>query len=262
MRMNLTLLLLGIAVFLVGCNNSTQDQPVTTPSGVSRGPGGPGGPGGRGGFGGGGAMGILMIEEAQTALGITEEQMQKLQEAGQAMFANMPRPGQGQMPDPTQMREQMQKIQTESRKNLESILSADQVAKLDVMVFQRSGGLNPPVPAGDRPGAGFGGGITIDTLRALDLTDDQKEKAQEAVDQRMETTSALGPAGGGPNLPQLSDDERAARREATQKINDEFSAAVNAVLTDDQKIKAEELMKDVPEYLQRPARGSGGPGGR
>ena len=283
-RMNVMLLLLGFSLLIAGCNNSPQGQSAATPGGAGgqggRGPGGPGGGGGpsgpgggRGGPGGGGAMGILMIEEARTAMGVTEEQNQKLREAGQALSALMPRPQQGQMPDPDQMREQMQKFQAESRKNIEAILSADQVAQLDVMVFQRSGGLNPPAPTegSGGPGGGRGpggpsggpaGGINVDSLRALNLSDDQVQKVQEAVDQRIEATLALGPGGGGPGAPQPSDDERAARREAIQKINDVFYAAVNDILTDDQKAKAEELMKDVPEFLQRPpARGPGGPGG-
>ena len=233
----------------------------------------PGGPGGM--MGGGGAMGILANEEARTALGVTEDQMQKLRDANQALFANMPRPQQGQAPDPAQMaqmREQMQKIQAESRKNLESILSADQVTKLDVMVFQRSGGLNPPTPPagapggapGGGPGAGFMGGnqINVETLRALNLTDDQKKKVEEAQAKMME---AIRPPQGF-DFRNATQEERQAQfermREASQKANADFLAAVKGILTDAQKAKAEELMKDVPTFLQRRAPGAGAPGNR
>ncbi|MCL2117475.1 MAG: Spy/CpxP family protein refolding chaperone [Planctomycetaceae bacterium] len=230
------------------------------------GPGGPGGPGG-GMMMGGTAMGVLFNEEARTALGITQDQMEKLQEAGQALFANMPRPQQGQAPDMAQMREQMQKIQAEGRKNLESILSADQVTKMDVMVFQSSGGLNPPAQTAGGPGSmgfGMGGMVGVESLRALNLTEDQKKKVQEAQDKMME---AMRPQGGMPDFQNMTQEERQAfgarMQEAGQKARGEFYAAVKGTLTDAQKAKAEELMKDVPQYLQRPAPGQGGnrPGG-
>ena len=231
--------------------------------GQGRGPGGPGGLGGPG-FGGGNALGVLMNEEARTALGITEEQVQKLREAGQALFANMPRPQQGQAPDFAQMREQMQKIQAESRKNVESILSPDQVTRMDVMVFQSSGGLNPPARPAGGPGGpgGFGMGINVEALRALNLTEDQKKKVQAAQDKMFE---AMRPQGNF-DFQNATQEERQAfftrMQEAGQKAREEFYGAVKGVLTDAQKTKAEELMKDVPQYLQRPAGGPGGPGGR
>ena len=242
-------------------------------------PGGQGAPRGQAGQGQQPAFAgsVLGIEDARTALGVTADQWQKLQNASRAVREANPAPARtggggggapGATPNPAAMaaaRERQQKIQEETRKAVESILSADQVAKLDAMTFQRTGGLNPPAPRAGGTGAGFaggvGGGVTVDALRALNLTDDQKKKVQDAVDKRAEANRALGTAGGGPNAPQLSDAERTARREATQKINDEFFAAVKSALTDDQKAKAEELMKDVPEFLRHRAPAAGGTGG-
>ena len=230
-------------------------------------------------FQGGLQAGILGIADARTALGVTDDQWQKYQDATRAIREANPAPartggGAPATPDPAAQaaaRERTQKIAAETRKNLESILSKEQVEKYDAMVFQRTGGLNPPAPAAGGPGAGGGAGfaggagnaITVDSLRALNLTDDQKKKVQEAIDKRAEATRALGPAAGGPNAPQQTQEERTARREATQKISGEFFAAVKAALTDAQKAKAEELMKDVPEFLrpQRPAgAGANAPG--
>jgi len=220
--------------------------------------------------GGGDVMGVLMNPEARTALGITDAQIQKFQEAGQAMFASMPRPQQGQMPDPAQMREQFQKMQAEGRKNLESILSADQVTRFDVMVFQRSGGLNSPDPAsggrgGPGGGFGFGGGIiSVESLRALGLTEDQKKKVQEAQDKAME---AMMRPPQGFNFQTATEEERQAQFERMVEVGrqarEELRTAVKGFLTDAQKAKAEELMTDVPQFLQPPAGGPGGrPGGR
>ena len=255
-----------VALALLATASMVMAQPPGGPGG------GPGGPGGPGGMMMGGAMGILMNEEARTAMGVTEEQIQQLQEAGRAMFQNFqpPQPGQAP-PDMAQMREQMQRMQTESRKNLETILKPEQVTKMDVMVFQRSGGLNPPAqnaggpggPGGPGGGMGFGMGINVESLRALNLTDDQKKKVQDAQEKMMESIGSLMQ---GFDFRNASPEERQAQmekmRDAGQKANEEFRATVKGVLTDAQKTKAEELMKDVPEYLQRRAPGPGGPGNR
>ena len=214
-------------------------------------------PGGPGGFQVGGAMGILAIAEARTALGVTEEQMAKLRPAA-------PAPGAAPAA-PANLTPEERAARTAERaaaawKNLEDTLTKDQVAKLDIMVFQRAGGLNSlnppaaPAPGGNANaprggGAGFGGGqITLDSLRALNLTADQTKKfgeAQAALRAAMPTQPRVGGNAGGPPA-QLTDEERAAR----QKANADFRAAVSALLTDAQKAKAEELMKDVPSYLR------------
>ena len=80
----------------------------------------------------------------------------------------------------------------------------------------------------------------------------------------METMAAMRPAPG-TNFQNMSQEERQAfftwMQEAGQKANEEFLTSVKGILTDAQKAKGEELMKDVPEFLQRPAPGPGGPGG-
>ena len=262
------LLLLSAMLLVSGCNNSPQetglqDNSATSPAGAGGPPGGPPGgvplggrPGGRSMMGGGSAMGILMNQEARDALGISEDQLQKLTEAVQATITS-PQPG--QQPDFAAMREQMQKMQAETRKILEADLTADQLAKLDVMIFQSSGGLNPPAPnAGPGGGrGGFGSSISVESLRALNLTDEQKEKVQAAQD-KMTEASRL-PQGTNPQ--DMTQEERQARQEAGQKLREELMAEVTEILTDEQKAQAEELMTDVPQYLQRPAPEQGGPGG-
>ena len=253
--------------------------------GGQRAQGGAGFQGGAGGFQqpGAGLPAVLAIAGARDALKIDADAWQKLQDAATAVRTANPGPARAgggagappAAPDPAAQaaaRERQQKIAAETRAAIEGILSKDQVTQMDVMTFQRTGGLNPPAPTTAGPNAaagGFAGGaggaaITVDSLRALELTDAQKTKVQEAIAKRTADTAALGPAAGGPGGNQATAEERAARREATQKINEEFLAAVKAALTDAQKAKAEELMKDVPTFLrpQRPgAGGAGAPGG-
>jgi len=243
--------------------------------GGQRGQGGQGGqgravgaqpPGGAGGFQvGGGAMGILAIAEARTALGVTEDQMTKLRPAA---------PAPGTTPAaPANLTAEERAARTAeraaaARKNLEETLTKDQVTKLDIMVFQRAGGLNslnppaaPTAGGANAPragGAAFGGAqVTLDSLRALNLTADQTKKfeeAQAALRAATPTRQGGGNAGGPPAQPTA--EELAAR----QKANADFRAAVSALLTDAQKAKAEELMKDVPTFLRPQARtpGAGG----
>jgi len=222
---------------------------VAQPGQGGRGQGGFGGQGGgpMGGgmmMGGGGAMGIFFNADARAELGITEEQIQKLREAGEAMRGSFTPPVQGERPDPAQMREQIEKMQAETRKNLESTLSKEQVGKLDVMVFQRSGGLEGPM-------------VNAESLRALNLTDDQKAKLQAAQGKRME---AMRPAEGF-DFRTASQEERQAQmakmREAGEKANEAFQAELKGILSKEQVAKAEELMKNVPEYLQQRAPGQG-----
>ena len=244
------LFFVGLAVMaLLATVSLTMAQPGGGPGQGGRGQGGAGGRG-QGGpaaggmmMGGGGAMGILFNEEARKELGITDEQAQKLRDASRTAFEGMARPQEGQRPDPAQMREQMQKMQDAMRKNLEANLSSEQVAKLDVMTFQRSGGLEGPM-------------VNAESLRALNLTDDQKAKLQAAQEKRMEAMAAMRPAEG-TNIREMSQDERAAfiakMQEAGQKANEAFQAELKSILTAEQVAKAESLMKNVPEYLQQRA---------
>ena len=229
-----------LCVVFAGCQDKNNATNTTASSeggsGEGRGGGGRGGPGR--GMMGGGAMRILMLEEAQAELTVTDEQKQKLEEDAAAMRESFTPPAQGERPDPAHMQEQMQKMQTENRKLIESILAPEQVAKLDVMVFQQGGGLE-----GQR--------ISVDSLRALDLTDDQKTAIGEAQAKMRTATEGI-------NFREASDEDR----EKMQTARDEFQATLKGLLTEEQLAKAEELMKEVPEYLQRRGGpGGGGPGG-
>ena len=197
-----------------------------------------------------GAAGVLMNEDAQKELGVTEDQMKQFTEARDKMRASFPPPqgGQGQRPDPNQMMEQMRKMQVEMRANIEKILSKDQIEKLDVMVFQRSGGLNSPM-------------ANNESLRALNLNDEQKKMIDSINEKTRAEMGQMFSAGRNPR--DMSDDERQAMRDRMEKAREARAAEVKAVLTPEQVSKAEKLMDNVPEYLRmRPGQGGrGGQGG-
>ncbi|MCL2348863.1 MAG: hypothetical protein FWC50_11470 [Planctomycetaceae bacterium] len=250
------LLVLSIAVIALTATASLVMAQGPGGPGGGRGPGGPGGGRGPGGPGGGmmmGAAGVLMNEDARKELGITDDQEKKLTEARDQMRASFapPQGGPGQRPDPAQMaqmREQMQKMQTEMRANIEKILNKDQVEKLDVMVFQRSGGLDSPM-------------ANNETLRALGLNDEQKKKIDAINEKAFAEMRDMFGAGGSPR--DMSNEERQAMRDKMQKSRDARAAEVKAVLTPDQVEKAVKLMDNVPDYLKaRPGQGGrGGQGG-
>ena len=228
----------------------------------------PGGTGAGFQIGGGGAMGILAIADARAALGVTDDQMQKLRDfAASQRPAGTPGGGQPATLTAEERAARTAERAAAARKNLEETLGKEIVAKLDIMVFQRAGGLNslnpPAAPAqgganAPRGGAGFGGGtqLTLDTLRALNLTDDQKKKFEEAQAKLLAANPPRQQGAPGTTPTPLTDDERAARQQA----NTDFRATVSALLTAAQKAKAEELMKDVPAYL-RPQPRTPGAGG-
>jgi Spy/CpxP family protein refolding chaperone len=203
------------------------------PGGRGQVPAGPGGRLGDGpGFGGG--LAVLFNEEARKDLEITDAQATKLREASEKLRGQFQPPQEGQRPDPAQFREQFQKIQQESRKNLESILSKDQVVKYDVLVFQQSGGLE-------------GRFVTADSLRALNLTEDQQKKIQEINEKAL---AAVRPPEGF-DFRNASQEERDKLRTAGEEARKKATEELKAVLTKEQIDKAAELTKSTPEYLQR-----------
>jgi hypothetical protein len=71
---------------------------------------------------------------------------------------------------------------------------------------------------------------------------------------------AMRPAEG-TNFRDMSQEEREAfgarMREAGEKANEAFQAELKGILSKEQVAKADELMKNVPEYLQQRAPGQG-----
>ena len=208
------------------------------PGGPGGGPGGPGGgPGGPGQFGGGqmagmGGMGIAMLmrnDEAQKMLEITAEQGNALRQiADDARQQMRPPQGQpGQAPDLAAMRQRADELQA---KILQVLKPAQQV-KARELVFQVSNGLDAPV-------------LDERMLDVVTLTDDQKAKIRQIAEARAAAASA---AREGFDFRNASQEEREKRMAEGEARNKKFNDEIKALLTADQKAKAEKLTAEAAE---------------
>ncbi|MHC4877646.1 MAG: secretin N-terminal domain-containing protein [Planctomycetota bacterium] len=176
---------------------------------------GPPGGGRRGsGPGGGGSAEMLRNELVQQELGLTGEQIQKLEEAQRSMRDN---------PEIRELFSKMRQVPSEERgavfaeiravmeRQVTAVISEDQKKRLDELVLQRQG---MRVFADDRTAESFG------------LSEDQRSKAKAIVEEyegkRREVRFNRD----------LSDEERDAQLE---KLSAERDEKVGAVLTADQK---------------------------
>jgi Spy/CpxP family protein refolding chaperone len=186
----------------------------------NRGGRGRGGPGGAGGMGGPPSMARLaMIPKVQEALKITDEQKTKIEKINADFRKEMS----GDRPDP----EKMKKMRDEVTDKLKEVLDADQQKRLMGIFIQVMGAGSVMDPA---------------VGKAIDLTDEQKDKLHEAMGPPPEGRDA---AGGGQSFK-----ERRAKMEKD----------VMAVLTPEQQKKLESLKGEKVDIDMSALRGPGGAG--
>jgi len=208
---------------------------------------------------------LLRNEEVVKMLTLTEAQTTALNEvfprrgqgaggqgqAGGAAQGGSRTPGQGgatMTPEEraTMMAQQRQRT-TEQWEGINRVLNAEQQTKFKEIYFQANNGLNA---------------MQLDDwiLSVVDLTPAQKEQIAKLVADR---APAARPAGGGGGQ-QLSAEERTAQRTA-------FVSQITAVLTPEQKTKAEKLTEGaaalrttlgIPAQGQQRGQGGGAAGGR
>lgn len=236
--MNIKTLL--VAVALVACVGTSYAQ-------------GFGGGGGRGQgrmmggqFGrGGGALQLVMREEVQTELKLTDDQKSKLTELQQAQREAMRGmfQGGGDRPDPEKMREMMEKSQKEQQEKIDAILSAEQKTRLRELTIQRAGNGAIAMP---------------DVAKELGLTDDQKAKLKALQSQMQEANQALME-----KVRNQEMDFQEVREKMTnnQKVMDEKIAEI---LTEEQKTKLKTMrgaeFKFAPDQQRRGGGGRRGNG--
>lgn len=223
------------------------------------GPGGPGGPGGgrmrgmgMGGPGGPGGMDVTQIfrnDEIKSQLGLTKEQEDKLtdlleknREAMRERFrAGRQGGGGGERPAPPsreemdKMRGEMDKMREEIKGKVNQILTPEQQEKVKVMRFQASGGLNAPM-------------LNPDSLEVLNLTEDQKAKLKAMEDARRDEFQKRMEGQRERDWRGMSEEDRRKAFEELRTQGEarakEFKDKVVALLTPDQKAKAEKLTED------------------
>ena len=128
------------------------------------------------------------------------------------------------------------------------VLNAEQQTKFKEIYFQANNGMNA---------------MQLDAwmLAAVNLTPQQKEAIDKLVADRRAAAPQGGPGGG----QQMTQEERQAQRTAMQERNEKFVADVNAVLTTEQKAKAQTLTEGAAALrttLGIPAAGQGGQRGQ
>ena len=197
------------------------------PGGGQRGQGGPGGPGG---FGGGANIGMfLQNPEFTKMLELTTEQTSALQEIVQAQ---RPQGGQGNAPPTAEERRQRM---DEMQAKVNAILKPEQQTKFKEIAFQAMGGLDSPF-LNDR------------LLEVVDLTAEQRDKIRKIDDERSTETRNVMQRTDFRNASQEDRDKLRADGETRAK---KYGDQIKAVLTAEQKAKAEKLTAGVAELREK-----------
>lgn len=225
---------------------------LALPTLAQPGPGGPGGPGGRGPGGGPGGRGMGMMgggfglltnnADVKAAVGVSEEQVQKIQALQEEFRRNMTPPGggMGQMSQEEREKafEAMRKRMDEHQAALKAVLTPEQVKKFNEVRFQISGGL-------DARGPGL-----MQSLEALDLSADQKAKMEKIGQEMGEKIRALfPPPGEGGERP--SREEMQERMSKVEALQEEMKSQVSGILTAEQKALAAKLTEEGKELRDK-----------
>ena len=178
-------------------------------------------------------------------LGITEEQMRKLNEKMKNAFApfeNELREKFGK--DPRELPpdkvgevvETMVNIISKSNDIADKIMRetfpAETIKKIDTVSFQKYGGI-------------FGGALNVKNLGALNLTKEQKEKANQIIDKmnreriELHISIRMSRPGEEPDIKGIMEKIISITRHGQQEIE--------ALLTSEQKQQAKQLMVDIPD---------------
>ena len=187
-----------------------------------------GGRGMQGGMGAGPAQ-LIQSKTVQTELKLTDEQTAKLKEWGAAQQGKMREAMQGI--DPSEMREKFPAILAEMRKTtdkeLGEVLKPEQVKRLKQIEFQM---------------AGLRGLMSPDTAKALDITDEQKEKVQSVMMDVAKDMRDLGEEYGTRGFQPPADADKAKEyAKKSEQITKDATGKVLKVMTDEQKKKYEEM---------------------
>ena len=209
------------------------------------------GPGGRrggfGGFGGGGAVDpstLLAAEPVQKELELTDDQKASVTKMGDDRRTAMQELFQSQ-PSPEDMQKKMADMAKENKKKVADLLLPPQVKRLDEIALQFA------------VANGFVAALAQDDLaQKLALTDDQKSKVKDFVQENQDKTQEI--------FQNAQGDFQGAQEKMT-KLRDELKDKAMALLTADQKTTLEKLEGkkfDVSTIQLRGGRGRrGGAGG-
>lgn len=211
---------------------------------------GPGGPGGRRGMGPGmgfgpgmgGGFGLLMIPDVQKELGITEQQMQQIQQLMMQQREQMQVLMQ-QMRDatPEQRQQLMQQAMQKWDEGIGKILQPAQKTRLRELQLQAEG-----ASALMRP----------DVAKELNLSEEQKKKISDIAQQYRQKQVQLFQQGRGPDV------DRQALFQQMQQLRQQMDKELLAVLTTQQMDQWKKMQGKPFQFPRMPGMGPGmRPGG-
>jgi Spy/CpxP family protein refolding chaperone len=178
---------------------------------------------------------------------ITSEQKTALEKVFDEMRNQRPpqnaQGGGSQRQSPEEMQkwiEEMQKRREDMRTKITQVLKPEQQEKFKSFSFQRTGGFDSPF-------------INEQSLDVVNLTDEQKEKIRQITAARDAESRAAR-------------EKRDVPREDREKLRTEMRARyaeqIKAVLTAEQKAKAEKLISEAPALMEKLGLQRGGQGGQ
>jgi len=230
---------------------------VAQPPGGGMGGGGGQGPGGMGGGGFGGAVGQMLggpgglgaafNPQSQEAfareLGLTADQVTQMQRtmqaSGEAIRTRIQTamsqrdPGAGP-PNPQEMARLIETAADEIQANVDRVLTPAQRTKLRETAFQLAGGLNSPMLASP---------MGLRALDTLELTDAQKEQFRRLVEARQMPNFE--------GIDRTTPEGRQQMQAAMEAANARFAEQIRAILTPEQRAKAEKLTTETPALRER-----------
>jgi Spy/CpxP family protein refolding chaperone len=243
------LVLIGFlgAILLASAVQAQDQAPPPGRRGMRGMMGGPGGPG----MGSMGLLFLLRSEKVQKELQLTDNQKTKLEDADGEFREQMRDlfPSLQDLSD-EERRTKMNEFQEKVEKKLGEILEPKQLERLDQIQLQVQGPMALTTPK---------------VSKALEITDEQKEKIQSKLE---EMQTKMGELFG--SLRDLSPEERREKmpemRDKMQQISKETGDQMLVLLTPEQrdkfdKMKGEKFESDLRDLFPRGPRGGGPPGG-
>ena len=256
--------IVAVAVTICTLSYSVIAQPPGGPGGGR----GPGGPGGGPGMGPGGGMGMMMgggpgglgmvfqnpefIKMLELTPAQTDSLRNVMTEIGNDMRTQMEQMrAAGTPPTPDEMRQRMERFFGEVQSKVDQVLKPEQQTKIREVTFQLTGGMNSPM-------------MGVRTLETLNLTDAQKEQVRKITAER---DAARMTAMQGVDFRNMTPEDRSKMFADGQARDKQFTDKIVALLTPEQKAKAEKLTVAAPELRQKlgmpePGQGPGQQRGR
>ena len=189
---------------------------------------------------GGGPGAIWNNEALAEMLELTPAQREELPRAIREAMQNFQQSGAGVPQGPQAWMQRMEQSMDAVQAQINRILNPQQQVKAREAMFQLQGGLESPL-------------LNARALGAVNITDAQKEQINAIVEARnAENQTAMeGMMRSGQDFRSMSQEERDRLRTEGEARNKKYADQISAVLTPEQRAKAEQLTAGVPALRER-----------